>query len=192
MAKKKVTRKAPAKKKVAKLSATAAKTLAGKHMRARDKRKSYAALVKKYGRKAASRVIKMSNKMESDKKKAAAKKTSAKKTSAKKKSSTKKGQARKTARKAYEPKKSSTKKKKITSAGRKAQGKKLAARAKRQALIEFKKRKAALIRACKAHFKSARTRTVGGKKLTAYAQWVKKCGNVQLASMVYKACGMGK
>ena len=190
MAKKKVTRKAPAKKKVAKLSATAAKTLAGKHMRARDKRKSYAALVKKYGRKAASRVIKMSNKMESDKKKAAAKKTSAKK-----KSSTKKGQARKTARKAYEPKKkkkSSTKKKKITSAGRKAQGKKLAARAKRQALIEFKKRKAALIRACKAHFKSARTRTVGGKKLTAYAQWVKKCGNVQLASMVYKACGMGK
>ena len=191
MARKKSTRK-PAKKAAAKktLSKTAEKTLAGKHMRARDKRKSYGALVKKYGRKAASRIVKMANSME----KAAAKKKAASK---KKKSSTKKGQVRKTARRAYtglkKKKKSSTKKKKkMTSAGRKAQGKRLAAKAKRQALAEFRKRKAALMRACKAHFKKARTRTVGGKKLTPYAQWVKKCGNVQLASMVYKACGMGK
>ena len=186
MAKKKSTRKPAAKKAAAKktISKTGAKTLAGKHMRARDKRKSYGALVKKYGRKIASRIVKMANAME---------KAAAKKKTTSKKSSTKKGQTRKTARKAYVKKKtSSTKKKKITSAGRKAQGKKLAARAKRQAIIEYKKRKAALIRACKAHFKSARTRTIGGKKLTPYAQWVKKCKNVQLASMVYKACGMGK
>ena len=78
-------------------------------MRARDKRKSYGALVKKYGRKAASRIVKMANAME----KAAAKKKAA----SKKKSSTKKGQVRKTARRAYtglkkKKKKSTTKKKK--------------------------------------------------------------------------------
>ena len=78
MAKRKVTRK-PAKRKTAAkkattakktISKTAATALAGKHMRARDKRKSYGNLVKKYGRTIASRIVKMANKMEAAKAKA--------------------------------------------------------------------------------------------------------------------------